>query len=139
MHLKTAATKLEVMSYKIVDEVIKRVSSREIGAMGKYCLIVLASHASDITRKCHPSVETIAYEMGCDRKTVIRAKKKLVDSGLIGIREVRGRGTVYTLRTDYAPMLQRDGWDDERPGGSDGDSDSDTAIPLPTEEKENGK
>lgn len=78
-------------------EVIRQVHAPDLNMSAKWLLAVLASYADEKERKCWPSIEELAVDMQCDRKTVVSAKKRLSALGLIGARYVRGKGTVYTL------------------------------------------
>jgi len=77
----------------------------------KLVLLALADHANDETWKCWPSLGHLHKKTGLNRRTVSRAIKALIDSGLIG-RINRGReSTVYQLNVAS--------WGHETPRGTE--------------------
>lgn len=68
---------------------------------------VLALHADRQTKKCSPSMKTIAAKMGCNPKTARGVIQRLVAAGFVTIDKRRLSGfdqsNEYTLRSPYAP------------------------------------
>lgn len=62
----------------------------------KLVLLSLADRANE-KHECYPSIERLALDTGCNRKTVMDAIQRLADQGLIAAEKSWGRGTRYQL------------------------------------------
>lgn len=62
----------------------------------KLVLLSLADRANE-SHQCYPSIQRLASDTGCDRKTVMQAVRRLEESGLIEAAKARGKGTNYQL------------------------------------------
>ena len=62
----------------------------------KLVLLSLADRANE-KHECYPSIERLALDTGCNRKTVMDAIKRLEDQGLVTAEKSWGRGTRYQL------------------------------------------
>jgi biotin operon repressor len=62
----------------------------------KLVLLSLADRANE-KHECYPSIERLALDTGCNRKTVMDAIRRLEDQGLIEAAKSWGRGTRYQL------------------------------------------
>lgn len=67
-------------------------------ASRKFVLLALADRAND-NKQSWPSIRRIAADTLLDRKTVLEAVNDLERLGLLHIKKVKGRGSVYTLNT----------------------------------------
>lgn len=95
------------MSFNITQEVLRNVPGDRIKMPAKLCLACLATYASEDQRQCYPSISQLTLMMGCDRRTVMTAIKKLQKEGFIGVERHRGEVNKYTLRADYTPIPAR--------------------------------
>jgi RIO-like serine/threonine protein kinase len=78
----------------------------ELTATEALVLVALADYASDDTRECWPSINTIARRARCDRRTAQRKLKALEQRGLIdralgGHQYGRNSASRYRLKFDY--------------------------------------
>ncbi|WP_425506165.1 helix-turn-helix domain-containing protein [Sphingomonas aerophila] len=70
---------------------------RDLSATEKHVLLVLALRADIGTRRCTPSIATLAADTGLTERSVQRAMKSLKDAGHITRFERPGRGLIYTV------------------------------------------
>jgi DNA-binding transcriptional MocR family regulator len=87
--------------YQVPNTLLQEYGS-QIGAYGiaVYNAILLHDFGND---RCYPSQTTIAQYLNCDRKTVNRAIRKLVELGLLEV-DHRGNDTGQTSNR-YRPKL----------------------------------
>lgn len=64
----------------------------------KLVMLKLADHSSDDGESIFPAVGTLAYQIGCDERSVQRATKAIEGSGLIRKVHVGGKGSKDTNR-----------------------------------------
>ena len=84
-----------------------------LGATDTLILVALADYASDETRECFPSLNTIARRARCNRRTVQRRLRALEELGLIEVAiggHQYGRNTAsrYRLKFDYNGAIVAD-------------------------------
>jgi|SRR3989337_473091 len=67
-------------------------------------LFVYISDISGMTSSCWRSIDTMARELGVDRRTIIRAKKQLVDRRLIVVTEKESSNGEYIYHDISIPL-----------------------------------
>ena len=82
----------------------------EVEGLTRLVLLALANHADHVTGECWPTVETVAREARCSRRTVFYALNELVSAGLIEKVSGGGRGKSnrYRLRIRNGAMSGRE-------------------------------
>ncbi len=75
---------------------------RDFGTGGRKVIAArLADHADDEGRGIFPSVDKLAAECNCDRRTARRALKQFVEEGILVVVKAGGRGPSSTTRYDF--------------------------------------
>lgn len=88
-------------------------SHRGLDIVTKAVLLAIADSASDQGR-CYPSISHLADKTGGNRRTVMRAVKRLEESGYVRAEKAPGRSTEYFL-TDPANWCQKVTSQDDEP------------------------
>lgn len=70
---------------------------KELPAMQKIVLLMLANRTNPETGLCFPSHDTLAKECGMDKRSVIRQIEKLEISGLLKVTRSTNKANSYTL------------------------------------------
>ena len=73
------------------------VYGRDLGAHGIAVYCVLARYANNQSQQCWPGRRRIGELIGAGSHQVIAALRRLEAAGLVQIKSVSGRGSVYTL------------------------------------------
>lgn len=81
----------------------RQVYEKELGASDQRVLLALCDHASDDGTNCYPSIKLLAWKLGVDRKTVMRAIGRLEKAGALLIDKQHRRNNRYTICLDAIP------------------------------------
>lgn len=75
------------MSYDMTDAV----RELDLPLVEKAVMYALAWHCNGQTGQCNPGIEALIKTTGASRRTIIRARKRLREMGLIDYKETNGR------------------------------------------------
>lgn len=84
------------MSIKLMS----RVYEKDIDASLQRVLLVLCDYANDEGTNCYPSIDRIAWKLGANRKTVMRAIQRAEQLGAIGVHREHRHNNRYTIHLD---------------------------------------
>ena len=87
------------MSIKLTS----RVYEKEIEASSQRVLLVLCDFASDDGTHCYPSIDYVAWKLGVNRKTVMRAVSAMEARGVLEVDRQHRHNNRYTIYLDRLP------------------------------------
>lgn len=97
--------------FGVVQNSIRKIYGKELGLAGLGLYTVLAGYAGG-NQYCWPSLDTIAKDVGCDRRTIDAHIDNLVKLGLLTITRRPGKSSLYTLN-EIPPSKNEEGTKNE--------------------------
>lgn len=80
-----------------------RLYDKDLGSTDQRVMLALCDSANDFGTECYPSFDYIAWKLGADRKTVMRAVARMEARGVLTVTREHRRNNRYTINLEVLP------------------------------------
>lgn len=78
---------------------------KDLSALDKAVATALVEHTNEVTGRCDPSVDRLAFMLGTDRRQIVRSTKRLKSVGLIDIQRHAGMNRTAQYDVKWSELM----------------------------------